>query len=37
MFVVWQNKKPCVITDHTHSGINDGILQLEAKVKYDDM
>jgi hypothetical protein len=37
MFVAWQNEKPCVITDHTRSGINDGIPQSEAKVKYDDM
>ena len=37
MFVVWQNEKPRVITDHTRSGINDGIPQSEAKVKYDNM
>ena len=37
MFMVWQSEKPCVITDHTHSGINDGIPQSEAKVKYDDL
>ena len=37
MFVIWQNKKPRAVTDHSHSGINDGIPQSEAKVKYDDM
>ena len=37
MFVVWQNKKPRVVTDHSHSGINDGIPISEAKVKYDNM
>jgi hypothetical protein len=37
MFVVWQNKKLHVVTDHSRSGINDGIPQSEAKVKYDDM
>jgi hypothetical protein len=37
MFVVWQNEKPRVVTDHSRSGINDGIPQSEAKVKYDDM
>lgn len=37
MFVVWQDEKPHVVTDHTHSGINEGIPQSEAKVKYDDM
>jgi hypothetical protein len=37
MFVVWQHEKPRVVTDHSGSGINDGIPQAEAKVKYDDM
>ena len=37
MFVVWQNEKPRVVTDHSSSGINDGIPQADAKVKYDDM
>jgi hypothetical protein len=37
MFVVWQNEKPRTVTDHSRSGINDGIPQSEAKVKYDDM
>ena len=37
MFMVWQNEKPCVVTDHSCLGINDGIPQSEAKVKYNDM
>jgi hypothetical protein len=37
MFVVWQNEKPQVITDHSRSGINDGIPRADAKVKYDNM
>lgn len=37
MFVVWQNEKARVITDHSASGLNDGIPKHEAKVKYDDM
>jgi hypothetical protein len=37
MFVVWQNEKPRVVTDHSRSGINDGIPRADAKVKYDDM
>ena len=37
LFVIWQNSKPRVITDHSGSGINDGIPQVEGKVKYDDM
>jgi hypothetical protein len=37
MFVVWQNEKPRVVTDHSGSGINDNIPRAEAKVKYDDM
>jgi hypothetical protein len=37
MFVIWQNEKPRTVTDHSRSGINDGIPQSEAKVKYDDM
>ena len=36
-FVVWQNEKPRVVTDHSRSGINEGIPQSEGKVKYDDM
>jgi hypothetical protein len=39
MFVIWQNEKPRVITDHSGSGsrLNDGIRREEAKVRYDDM
>ena len=37
MFVVWQHEKPRVITDHTGSGLNDGIPKEEAHVQYDDM
>jgi hypothetical protein len=37
MFVVWQNGKPRVVTDHSASGLNDGIPREEARVKYDDM
>ncbi|KAF5335864.1 hypothetical protein D9758_016688 [Tetrapyrgos nigripes] len=40
MFVVWQGEqhaKGRVITDFTGSGINAGISQEEAHVKYDDM
>jgi hypothetical protein len=37
LFVVWQNEKPRIVNDHSHSGINDNIPCLEAKVKYDDM
>ena len=37
MFVIWQNEKPRAVTDHSRSGINDGIPQADAKVKYDDM
>jgi hypothetical protein len=37
MFVVWQNEKLRVVTDHSRSGINDGIPRVDAKVKYDDM
>ncbi|KAF8218766.1 hypothetical protein L208DRAFT_1469623 [Tricholoma matsutake] len=37
MFVVWQNNKPRVITDHSRLGINEGIPRADAKVKYDDM
>ena len=36
MFVVWQ-EKPRVVTDHSASGLNDGIPRSEAKVQYDDM
>lgn len=37
MFVVWRDDKPRVVTDHTGSGLNDGIPRHEAKVRYDDM
>jgi len=37
MFVVWQNGKAHVITNHSGSGINDGIPKSEAKVHYNDM
>jgi hypothetical protein len=37
MFVVWQNGKPRVVTDHSASGLNEGIPREEASVKYDDM
>jgi hypothetical protein len=37
MFVVWQNEKPHVVTDHSASGLNNGIPRTEASVKYDDM
>ncbi|KAM5532491.1 hypothetical protein V8D89_013844, partial [Ganoderma adspersum] len=37
MFVVWQNEKARVMTDHSASGLNDGILRSKAKVRYDDM
>jgi hypothetical protein len=37
MFVIWQSEKPRVVTDHSRSGINDGIPLSEGKVKYDDM
>jgi hypothetical protein len=37
IFVIWQNGKPRVVTDHTASGLNDCIPQSEAKVRYDDM
>ncbi|KAF6745782.1 hypothetical protein DFP72DRAFT_763733, partial [Ephemerocybe angulata] len=37
LFVVWQKEKARVITDHTASGLNDGIPREEAKVRYDDM
>ena len=37
MFVSWQKPKPRVITDHTASGLNDGIPRSEARVRYDDM
>ncbi|CAA7268094.1 unnamed protein product [Cyclocybe aegerita] len=37
MFVAWQKEKPHVITDHSASGLNDGIPRTEAKVHYDDM
>lgn len=37
MFVVWRNKKPRVVTDHSASGLNNHIPREEAKVRYDDM
>jgi hypothetical protein len=37
MFVVWQNEKPSVITDHSASGLNDRIPRDEACVQYDNM
>jgi hypothetical protein len=37
MFVVWQNNKPRVVTDHSASGLNDGIPRAEAKVSYDNL
>ena len=37
MFVVWQNEKPRVVTDHKSSRLNDSIPRSEAHVKYDDM
>ncbi|CAL1707907.1 unnamed protein product [Somion occarium] len=38
MFVNWRDPaKPRIITDHTASGLNDGIPKPEAKVRYDDM
>jgi hypothetical protein len=37
MFVIWQHAKPRVITDHTGSGLNNGIPKEEAQVQYDDM
>ena len=37
MFVVWQHDKPQVVTDHSSSGLNNGILKSEGHVSYDDM
>ncbi|KAH6887388.1 hypothetical protein BKA70DRAFT_1029754, partial [Coprinopsis sp. MPI-PUGE-AT-0042] len=37
LFVVWQKTKGRVITDHSPSGLNDGIPREDAKVRYDDM
>ena len=37
IFVVWQRRKPRVVTDHTASGLNDYIPRSEASVHYDDM
>jgi len=37
MFVAWQKNKPRIITDHSASGLNDGIPKAEGHVKYDDM
>src|ERR1700722_9706762 len=36
-FIIWQDGKPQVVTDHTTSGLNDGIPREEAKVHYDDL
>jgi hypothetical protein len=37
MFVVWQHAKPRVVTDHSSSGLNNGIPRSEGHVLYDDM
>jgi hypothetical protein len=37
IFVVWQKGKARIVTDHTASGLNDGIPRSEAKVRYDNM
>ncbi|OCH83580.1 hypothetical protein OBBRIDRAFT_702714, partial [Obba rivulosa] len=37
MFVVWRDDKARVVTDHSASGLNDGIPRAEAKVRYDNM
>lgn len=37
MFVAWQKGKPRVITDHSASGLNEGIPRDQARVTYDDM
>ncbi|KIJ92812.1 hypothetical protein K443DRAFT_113006, partial [Laccaria amethystina LaAM-08-1] len=37
MFVIWQNGKPRVVTDHKSSGLNDFLPRSKAHVKYDDM
>jgi hypothetical protein len=37
MFIAWQHGKPRVVTDHSASGLNDGIPKKEASVKYDNM
>jgi hypothetical protein len=37
MFVIWQHAKLRVVTDHTGSGLNNGIPKEEARVQYDDM
>jgi len=37
MFVVWQNAKPRVVTDHSASGLNSGIPAEEGWVRYDNM
>lgn len=38
LFVNWRDPlKPRVITDHSASGLNDGISKADAKVRYDDM
>ncbi|KAJ3557902.1 hypothetical protein NM688_g1221 [Phlebia brevispora] len=37
MFVVWQHGKARIVTDHTASGLNDGIPRDKAHVRYDNM
>lgn len=37
MFVVWQNQKPRIITDHAGSGLNNGISKEDGRVRYNDM
>ena len=37
MFVAWQKNKPWVVSDHSASGLNDGIPRAEGWVKYNDM
>jgi hypothetical protein len=37
LFVVWQNRKPQVMNDHALLGLNNGIPQEEANVRYNDM
>jgi len=37
MFIVWQHRKPQVVTDHKSSSLNNGIPKAEGYVRYDDM
>ncbi|KZT09032.1 uncharacterized protein LAESUDRAFT_622439, partial [Laetiporus sulphureus 93-53] len=37
MFIVWWDEKPHIITNHSAPGLNDSILDAEAKVHYDNM